>query len=94
MMLILVAYMIGVAVAPSDPDSAVVPVASYVPFTSPIVMPIRSAYGVASTSEVMIALVIGLITIPLMLSITAKIYSNGVRRSGAKIKLKDALKAS
>lgn len=94
MMLILVAYMIGVAVAPSDPDSTVVTVASYVPFTSPIVMPIRSAYGVASTSEVMIALVIGLITIPLMLSITAKIYSNGVRRSGAKIKLKDALKAS
>lgn len=94
MTLILVAYMIGVTVAPSDPDSAIVTVASYVPFTSPIVMPIRSAYGVASTTEVLIAVVIGLITIPLLLSITAKMYSNGVRRSGAKVKLRDALKAS
>jgi len=48
MTLVIVAYMIGVSVAPSNPDSLVVTIASYVPFTSPIVMPIRSAYGVAS----------------------------------------------
>lgn len=94
MTLVIVAYMIGVSVAPSNPDSLVVTIASYVPFTSPIVMPIRSAYGVASTPEVLIALAIGIISIPILLAITTKIYSNGVRRSGAKIKLRDALKAS
>lgn len=94
MILVIIAYMIGVTLAPSDPDSAVVAVASYIPFTSPIVMPIRSAYGVASTLEVWIAVAIGLATIPLLLAITSKIYANGVRRSGAKIKLRDALKAS
>lgn len=92
MMLVIIAYIIGVSVAPNAPDSLVVQIASYVPFTSPIVMPIRSAYGVASTGEVLIAIGIGLATIPLMLGLCAKIYSNGVRRSGAKIKLKDALK--
>lgn len=92
MTLVIIAYIIGVSVAPNAPDSLVVQIASYVPFTSPIVMPIRSAYGVASTGEVLIALGIGLATIPLMLGLCAKIYSNGVRRSGAKIKLKDALK--
>lgn len=92
MMLIVVGYIIGVSVAPYDPDSPIVAIASYVPFTSPIVMPIRSAYGVASTAEVWIAVAIGLITLPLLLWLTSKIYSNGVRRSGAKIKLRDALK--
>ncbi|XBH21865.1 ABC transporter permease [Jonesiaceae bacterium BS-20] len=94
MMLVVIAYLIGVSVAPNAPDSLIVQIASYVPFTSPIVMPIRSAYGVASTPEVMAAIGIGLVTIPLLLWLCAKIYSNGVRRSGAKIKLKDALKAS
>lgn len=94
MMLVVFAYIIGVSVAPNAPDSLVVQIASYVPFTSPIVMPIRSAYGVASTAEVMAAIGIGLVTIPLLLWLCAKIYSNAVRRSGAKIKLKDALKAS
>ena len=93
-MLVIIAYIIGVSVAPNAPDSLAVQIASYVPFTSPIVMPIRSAYGVASTPEVLIALVIGLATIPLLLWGCAKIYSNGVRRSGAKIKLRDALKGA
>lgn len=92
MMLIIVGYIIGVSIAPNDPDSPIVAVASFVPFTSPIVMPIRSAYGVASTAEVWIAVAIGLITLPLLLWLTSKIYANGVRRSGAKIKLRDAIK--
>lgn len=94
MMLVVIAYIIGVSVAPNAPDSLVVQIASYVPFTSPIVMPIRSAYGVASTAEVMAAVAIGLATIPLLLWLCSKIYSNGVRRSGAKVKLRDALKGS
>lgn len=94
MILVIIAYIIGVSVAPNAPDSLVVQIASYVPFTSPIVMPIRSAYGVASTGEVLVAIGIGLATIPLLLALCAKIYSNGVRRSGAKMKLKDALKSA
>lgn len=92
MILIIVGYVIGVSIAPNAPDSPLVAIASFVPFTSPIVMPIRSAYGVASDAEVWIAVAIGLITIPLLLAATSKIYSNGVRRSGAKVKLLDALK--
>jgi len=94
MTLVIAAYIIGVSVAPSDPDSTIVTIASYIPFTSPIVMPIRSAYNVASTTEVVISLVIGFVCIPLLLAITTKMYSNGVRRSGSKLKIKDVLKAS
>ena len=94
MLLIVGAYMIGVAIAPNDPESSLVTIASYIPFTSPIVMPIRSAFGVASTTEVYLALALAIITIPLLLALTSKIYSNAIRRSGARIKLKDALKAS
>lgn len=94
MLLIVGAYMIGVAIAPNDPESSLVTIASYIPFTSPIVMPIRSAFGVASTTEVYLALALAVITIPLLLALTSKIYSNAIRRSGARIKLKDALKAS
>lgn len=94
MLLIVGAYMIGVAIAPNDPESSLVTIASYIPFTSPIVMPIRSAFGVASTTEVYLALALAVITIPLLLALTSKIYSNAIRRSGARIKLKDALRAS
>lgn len=94
MLLIVGAYMIGVAIAPNDPESSLVTIASYIPLTSPIVMPIRSAFGVASTTEVYLALALAVITIPLLLTLTSKIYSNAIRRSGARIKLKDALKAS
>src|SRR5690606_11737527 len=47
MMLMMVPYIIGVSVAPWDPDNLLVVVLSYIPFCSPMLMPMRIALGTA-----------------------------------------------
>jgi ABC-2 type transport system permease protein len=90
----MVPYFVAVQLLPMDPANNLANTLSYIPGMSPFIMPLRHALGVVSTGEQLIALAISLAAVPLMLWIGAKIYSNSVLRTGARIKLKDALASS
>ncbi|WP_251150497.1 ABC transporter permease [Cellulosimicrobium sp. Marseille-Q4280] len=92
--LMVVPYIVGVSVAPWAPDNPLVVWLSYVPLCSPLLMPVRIALGSAETWEVLLALGLSLALIPVLVWLAAKIYSNAVLRTGARVKLKDALRTT
>lgn len=94
LMIMMVPYIVSVAVVPFAPDSPVVVWLSYLPFTSPLIMPTRVAVGGVEMWQVAVVMLVNLALVPLLVWLAGRIYSNAVLRSGARIKLKDALRAA
>lgn len=92
--LMMVPYIVGVSIAPYAPDSPVVTWLSIVPFCSPLLMPVRMAVGGVAGWEIALSLGLALATIPVVIWLASRIYSGAVLRSGARIKVKDALRSA
>ena len=93
MMLLIVGYVIGISVLPADPGSGFVEVLSVIPVFAPTLMPMRLAMGGVPVGR------------PLLSwrwrrddpgadRLAGRIYRNAVMRTGAKVKLRDALRAA
>ena len=94
LVLMMVPYIVGVSIAPWAPDSPFVQWLSYLPFTSPLIMPIRVALGSVADWQVLLVLLGNIIVIPLLVWFAGRVYSNAVLRTGARIRLRDALRAA
>jgi ABC-2 type transport system permease protein len=68
-----------------SPNSWMAIVASFVPFFSPILMPIRLVTLAPPAWQVLLALVIGLITCLLLLRLAARVYHTGMLMYGKKV---------
>lgn len=71
----------------------VMTIMSYVPFSSPVSMPIRLFFGEAGWWEPLISIAISLITFAAVIGLAAKIYENSLLRMGSKVKWREALRA-
>jgi ABC-2 type transport system permease protein len=91
MMLIIVPYVLGISILPSDPSNHLVEVLSVIPTFAPTLMPIRLAMGGVPLWEVITSVVLVLAMIPILVALTGRIYRNAVMRSGARVRLRDAL---
>lgn len=91
--IMMVPYVIGVSIAPWDPESTLVEVLSYIPFCSPFIMPIRIALGTATTPEVLLSIGLSVVLIPLLIWLAGRIYSGAILRTGARVSLRQALKS-
>lgn len=92
LVLMMVPYIVGVSIAPWAPDSPLVQWLSYLPFTSPLIMPIRVALGSVADWQVAAVLLLNIAVIPVLVWFAGRVYSNAVLRTGGRIKLKDALR--
>jgi ABC-2 type transport system permease protein len=92
--LMIVPYIIAVSIAPWSPDSPVVVWLSYVPFCSPLIMPVRIALGAAEGWEVALSVALSLAVIPVLVWLAGRIYSNAVLHSGGRVRLADALRGT
>ncbi len=90
--LIVVPYVVGISVLPAQPDNSTATVLSLLPMFSPTLMPVRIALGVAAGWEIALTLVLSLLLTAGLLAITGRIYGNSVMRSGARVRLRDALR--
>ncbi|AOZ73278.1 hypothetical protein BK816_08290 [Boudabousia tangfeifanii] len=90
MMMALVPYIVASSVLPSNPDSVVAKYMSYVPVFAPFLSPSRNALGVATTTDNVVSIVLGLVFCPLMIWVSARIYRGAILRTGDRVKLKDA----
>ena len=93
MMLLIAGYVIGISVLPSDPSNRFVEVLSLIPVFSPELMPMRLAMGGVPVWEAVLSVVLILALIPLLVAVSGRIYRNAVVRSGARVRLSDALRA-
>jgi ABC-2 type transport system permease protein len=94
LMFVVAGYVIGISVLPSDPGNTFVEVLSVIPVFSPTLMPMRLAMGGVPVWEAVVSVGLVVLMIPALIWFAARIYRNAVMRTGAKVKLRDALRAA
>jgi ABC-2 type transport system permease protein len=89
--LLLIPFVLTLNLLPSDPRNGLAAVLSFIPFFSQTVMPARYALGVASGWEVLVAAALELLAIVVVVRLAGRIYQNSVLRTGARVRLREAL---
>ncbi|GGM75033.1 ABC transporter permease [Longimycelium tulufanense] len=90
---LVLAFVVGINLLTGNPQSPWVEWLSLIPPFSPIIMPGRAALGLAPAWQVAMAVVITIAALAAVLWLGSRIYRNAVLRTGARVKLRDALKA-
>lgn len=93
-MLIVLPYVLGVSILPSDPTNDFMATLSLIPFFSPMLMPMRIALGVAPVWQVVLSVTLTLLLIVVLVWLAGRMYRNAVLRMGSRVKLRDALRAA
>jgi len=94
LMFVIAGYIVGVSVLPTDPGNSFVEVLSLIPMFSPTLMPMRLAMGGVPVWEAALSVLLVVALIPGLIWFAGRVYNNAVMRTGAKVKLRDALKAA
>lgn len=92
LMFVIAGYVVGISVLPSDPSNFLVEVLSIIPVFAPTLMPMRLAMGGVPAWEAALSLGLVVAMIPLLIWLSGRIYRNAVMRTGARVKLRDALR--
>lgn len=74
----------------NDPDGIVAVIFTFIPVTSPFVVPVRTALAAIPVWEYIVALVIALVAIGVLTGIAGRIYAGGLLRYGGRVKLREA----
>jgi ABC-2 type transport system permease protein len=94
LMFVILGYVLGISILPSDPGNKFCEVLSVIPVFAPTLMPMRLAMGGVPAWEAVLAVVLVLATIPALVWLSGRIYRNAVVRTGARVRLADALRAA
>ena len=94
LMFVILGYVLGVSILPSDPTNKLCEVLSVIPVFSPTMMPIRLAMGGVPAWQAVLAVVLMLVAIPALVWLSGRMYRNAVMRTGARVKLRDAFTAA
>jgi ABC-2 type transport system permease protein len=73
-------------------NSQILTLMSYIPFSSPVGMPMRVFLGTADWWEPIVSLGVLVATIAVVVWIGARIYSNSILRTGSRVKLVEAIR--
>ena len=92
-MSIIVPWVLGVSILPSDPDSGLIEILSIIPLFSPVLMPMRIALGVAPAWQTALSLALTLVLAGLLVRLAGRIYRNAVLRTGARVSFAEALRS-
>ncbi|MDH4118165.1 MAG: ABC transporter permease [Acidimicrobiia bacterium] len=90
-LLLLPGYFISF-IAIEEPNALAPVIASFVPFSAPLVLPVRIATGTVPAWQVAAAVAIVVVTTVIVIRLGARIYRGAVLSIGAKVKLRDALR--
>ena len=77
-----------------DPSGGLATVLSYVPPTAPMIMPVRLIAGEVPVEQVLASVAAILVCTVALIGVAARVYSNAVLRTGTRVKLIDAWRAT
>lgn len=92
-LVILVSFFISVG-ALQDPDGTVVRIASLLPTSSPLAMPVRIVLGSAAPWEVATAVALLVGSTLLLVPAAGRLYAGAILRTGGRVKIRDAWRAA
>ncbi len=91
---LLVAYLLGVFVVTSDPDSVWSIALSLFPLTAPLAMPVRWASGEVPVWQLVLAMLLTAATAVLFVRLASSIYGRALLVTGHRVRLRELLGAS
>jgi ABC-2 type transport system permease protein len=91
-LVIIVSFFISIS-ALSNPDSLLVRVASILPTSSALAMPVRIVLDVASWWEVALSVGLSIASTLLLIPLAGRAYAGAVLRTGGRVKLREAWRA-
>lgn len=94
LMFVIIGYVLGISILPSNPGSGLIEVLSVIPMFAPTLMPMRLAMGGVPPWEAGLAVVLVIALIPALTWLSGRIYRNAVIRTGARVRLSDALRGT
>jgi len=80
--------------AGGDPDGTVARVATFLPPSAPLVLPVRVAAGEVGAGTVILSVAIVLASIVAVVALAAKVYAGGAMHLRGQLKLRSALRAA
>jgi ABC-2 type transport system permease protein len=92
-LIIFVSFFISIG-ALSDPDSTMATIASVLPFSAALAMPVRIALGSASAPQITLSIVLLLAGTATLVPLSARLYSGAVLKTGGRVKLRDAWRSA
>ena len=92
-LLIFASFFISIG-ALENPDSTLAIVASILPFSSALAMPVRIVLGSATPPQIVASIAALLISIAITIPLSGRLYAGAILRTGARVKLKDAWRAA
>jgi ABC-2 type transport system permease protein len=77
-----------------DPDARVSVIASILPFSSALAMPVRIAMGSATAPQIALSIALLVVGTALLVPLSARLYSGAVLKTGTRVKLRDAWRSA
>lgn len=91
-LVIIVSFFISIG-ALSNPESPLVRVASILPTSAALAMPVRIVAGAATWWEIVLSIVLPIGATALLIPVAGRAYAGAVLRTGSRVKLREALQA-
>ena len=92
-LIIFVSFFISIG-ALGDPDSTLAIVASVLPFSAALAMPVRIALGSATAPQIALSVGLLLAGTAALVPLSARLYAGAVMKTGTRVKLRDAWKSA
>ena len=77
-----------------DPDGLLPRIASFLPTSSALAMPVRIVLGSATPLEVVLSVAIVVLSAAALIPVSARLYAGAILRTGARVKLREAWRSS
>ena len=87
-------YLIALLVVTRDPEGIVAQVTTFIPFSAPIVVPLRAALGAIEPLQVLLSAAITIAFTYGLFVLGGRVYAGAVLGSGGQMKLRDAWRAA
>ena len=87
-------YLIALLVVTRDPEGIVAQVTTFIPFSAPIVVPLRAALGAIEPWQVLVSAAITIAFTYGLFVLGGRVYAGAVLGSGSQMKLRDAWRAA
>ena len=88
------AYLFALIVALNDPSGTAARIATFIPPVAPMVVPLRAALGAIEPWEIVLSAILMVISIWVLFVLGGRVYSGAVLQTGARMRLRDAWRAS
>jgi ABC-2 type transport system permease protein len=92
-LIIFVSFFISIG-ALENPDSTLSVVASVLPFSSALTMPVRIALGSATAAQIALSIALLLAGTAALVPLSARLYAGAVLKTGSRVKLREAWRSA